>query len=245
MKVLILGDLHGDWLATKKVFQYAYRAHRDITHVIQVGDFAYGWPKTRPFAFGRRYFSKDDRSHLRKLPKYFLDGNHENFDLLENDGGAWQPEWAYMSRGSILEIEGKRLLFFGGATSVDKYHRTEGLSWWPQEAITYSQMQETLNRVEGPIDAIFSHEHPSIVPFKNPNKEGGSGQGDRDMLRALWEHCRPDFWFYGHHHDPREEDIRGTNFHCCPIITCFQATFWDGEKAWKEKYDGWTNTAWQ
>jgi len=243
MKFLILGDVHGNWGFLKQVVQLAYKNHRDITHIVQVGDFAYGWPGTQPFAFGRRYFTKEDRDDLNALPKYWLDGNHENFDQLEKDGGAWQPYWTYMPRGSVLEVEGKRLLFFGGASSVDRNQRTTGLSWWPQEAITYGQIQETLERVDGPIDAAFTHDHPSIVPFKNDQKEYGPGKGDRDMLRALWQEYRPPFWFYGHHHESREEDIQGTNFHCCPIIDSFTATFWDGDHAWKEKFRLF-NTAW-
>ena len=42
----------------------------------------------------------------------------------------------HLKRGRCYNIQGKNILTIGGADSVDKFRRTEGLSWWKEEAIT-------------------------------------------------------------------------------------------------------------
>ncbi len=72
----------------------------------------------------------------------FLDGSHENYDLLkqypteERFGGKVQALGGnvyHVCRGSVLELEGKKYLCFGGAESQDVEDREPGVNWWPQE----------------------------------------------------------------------------------------------------------------
>ena len=67
----------------------------------------------------------------------FVDGNHENFDLLNSypveiwKGGKVhrvKPNITHLMRGQVFEIEGKTIFTFGGATSIDRDFRTEGMS---------------------------------------------------------------------------------------------------------------------
>ena len=39
----------------------------------------------------------------------------------------------HVCRGSVLELEGKKYLCFGGTESPDKEEREAGYNWWPQE----------------------------------------------------------------------------------------------------------------
>ena len=233
MKFLILGDTHGNWPLLNQTIAKAINNHPDITHIVQVGDFGYGWSYLKPFKASKGFFSDEELEIYNNAHKMWLDGNHENFDKLDADGGAWQPNWEYMSRGSVLEVDGYRMLFFGGAFSTDKAQRTQGVSWWPQESITYGQINKTLEEVEGPLDAIFSHEHPTAVPYSDCRYNNKIlGKGDKDLLEQLRLKYYPDFWIFGHHHVPDNGVAYGTEWYCAPIIDTCDYMIWTGNSMW-------------
>ena len=229
MKALILGDVHCDWIALNITVARALKECPDITHIIQVGDFGYAWPQQKPFKFSKAYIDDPELELLKDISCHWLDGNHENFNVLDADGGDSQPGWIYQPRGSVLEIEEYRLLFCGGASSIDKQHRVEGKSWWPQEHITYGQIQRILDNVSGPIDAVFSHEHPATIPYSE-KRYGNSqfGISDRMLLDQLLAIYKPRLWFFGHHHAYDAGIVKNTEWHCCPIIECLKYLIWDG-----------------
>jgi predicted phosphodiesterase len=229
MKFLILGDAHGEWTHMNVTISRAIREHPDITHIVQVGDLGYGWPGGKPFKASRSFFSEAEMAVYNAAVKLWIDGNHENFDRLDQDNGASWPDWRHMSRGSVLEIEGKRIMFFGGASSIDKADRTPHVSWWPQESITYGQVRRAMED-DGPIDAMFSHEHPTAFPYSDTRYDNNIfGRSDKDLLDALRQHFKPKVWFFGHHHFGDTGIVAGTEWVCCPIIEARQYTIWDGE----------------
>jgi hypothetical protein len=221
--------VHGCWDDLNATISKAIRQHPDITHIVQVGDFAYGWPGSKPFKASRGYFSDEEMTIYNDADKMWLDGNHENFDLLEYDLGEWQPGWKYMPRGSLLEIDTFRMLFFGGASSIDKPMRTPHKSWWPQELITCGEINRTIEKTSGPIDAIFSHEHPLSIPYAETRyNDKLFGISDKRLLEELKEYYKPDFWFFGHHHKRDQGKIDNTEWMCCPIIESREYTIWTG-----------------
>lgn len=229
MKCLILGDVHGFWADMNITINRALLAHPDITHIIQVGDFGYGWGG-KPFKFSNSYFNHEQRALLENIECMWLDGNHENFDKLDNDGGILQPGWKHMPRGSVVEIDGYRLMFFGGASSIDRANRTEGVSWWRQENITYSQVCKALEEANGPIDALFSHEHALCVPYSD-NKyktEDMPSKSNRQLLQGLVDGLKPKFHFFGHHHAGDCGNVGDMQWVCCPIIEDRTYTIWNG-----------------
>lgn len=233
MKVLILGDCHGEWGELNIVMARALRKHHDITAFVQVGDFGYAWPGSKPFKLLPTFWEDADMEHASALPFYWLDGNHENHDQLEKDQGAYQSNMIYKHRGSINTFHtgdgvapARRAMFFGGASSIDKEQRTEGASWWPQESIKYSQVMYALAQ-SGPLDMIFSHEHPTAFPYGS--YKGVFGKGDKDALDAVRHHFKPRFWIFGHHHGHKTGIIDGTEWACAPIIDSRQAILWDGD----------------
>jgi hypothetical protein len=234
MKVLVLGDCHGEWTAMNLVIAKAMKEHSDITHIVQVGDFGYAWPGIKPLKLSRSYFTDEELDKLEnEIVKLWLDGNHENFTKLVEDCGDWQPGWRWMSRGEVLKIEHYRLMFFGGAESWDRDRRIEGVSWWSDEQITYMQTASALGR--GHIDAIFSHEHPSCFSYSD-NRYGSDdvSQGAKLSLQALHDEYKPAFWFFGHHHRGDQKLEHDTLWTCCPIVDagkplCY--TIWTGENA--------------
>lgn len=112
---------------------------------------------------------------LRKRPYtvLFLDGSHENYDLLaqypetELFGGRVQSLGGnvyHVCRGSVLELEGKTYLCFGGAESQDKDDREPGVNWWKQEMPSdeeYDTCRRNLEKVDYKVDYVLTHDAPS------------------------------------------------------------------------------------
>lgn len=227
MKTLILGDTHGEWGDLNIVIAKAMRLHPDIECLIQVGDFGYAWPGSKPFSFLKTFWENADLEKVKSLPFYWLDGNHENHNQLDADGGAWQPGMTYQPRGSIRELGDKRAMFFGGASSIDKDLRIQDKSWWPQEDIKYGQIMSALEK-QGPIDIMFSHEFPLAFSYGSYKKE--FGRGDKQALDALRQKFRPRFWIFGHHHNFQQGETEGTKWMCAPCIEHRQAILWDDDE---------------
>lgn len=161
--IFVTGDTHGRHDGHKL---YLFSAnHPELTmddYVIIAGDFGGVWNGDT---------LEYDLTYYTQLPftVLFVDGNHENFDLLNSypveiwNGGKVhkiKPNIIHLMRGQIFEIEGKTIFTFGGATSIDKYRRREGESWWQQELPTYEELDEgiaNLKRYGNKVDYIITH----------------------------------------------------------------------------------------
>ncbi len=77
-RVLLAGDTHGNirWVAMLAVLA----RHYECDAMVQLGDFGY-WPHTER---GRLFLERTEKvtAHVG-IPLYWLDGNHENHDLLQ------------------------------------------------------------------------------------------------------------------------------------------------------------------
>ena len=122
--ICITGDTHGG-LERFKGKQLRGLGKGDV--LIVLGDFGFVWDG------GREEQARLDWLAKRPYTILFLDGTHENFDLLdalpveERFGGRVQPlreNIFHICRGSILELEGLSFLCFGGGESPDKLQGT-------------------------------------------------------------------------------------------------------------------------
>ena len=100
---------------------------------------------------------------------FFVDGNHENFDLLNTypvetwNGGKVHKiseHIFHILRGQVIDICGRNFLAIGGADSSDKADREEHISWWSNERITcldIEEAKENLNKVDYKVDYVITH----------------------------------------------------------------------------------------
>lgn len=165
--VYITGDTHGDYERFSD--PYLKRLDEDDTLII-CGDFGFIWDGT-----GR------ELSTLRKLAqkKYtiaFVDGCHENFDILERDyplkrwnGGIVReiaPNIVHLQRGEIYTIEDETYFTFGGGHSQDVEYRLETGNWWKREQPTHEEIRHAiykLREVDSKVDYIITHEPPASL----------------------------------------------------------------------------------
>ena len=167
--IYVTGDTHG-YIDFDKLQRFA-EENKQLTrrdYVIIAGDFGGVW---------YRKTLEEDLKYYKELPftVLFVDGNHENFDLLnefpveEWNGGKVHivaENIIHLMRGQVFNIEGKTFFTFGGATSTDKYMRVPGKEWWPQEVPSDADIVEAnknLERVGFKVDYIITHEPPASL----------------------------------------------------------------------------------
>ena len=131
MKIILGGDTHGDRNHVRWLLDKAQR--READGVLVLGDFGV-WDHSDGGAFTKGVAADAERCGM---PLWFLPGNHENYDLLEEwerdnprheDGSVLVHGSAYLRyspRGHRWEWEGWKFLSLGGAYSVDKDWRIE------------------------------------------------------------------------------------------------------------------------
>lgn len=159
----VLGDTHGDWNELHRALIYAKAA--GAVALLQVGDFGFGWDviwqvaKLKP-----------------ELPVYAIDGNHDNFSILrelpKGEISKLYENFFYCGRGSSLVLDGRKIVFLGGAGSIDKDIRMHyGMLWQPDEQITEEDLQRTTNN-EDP-DLFITHCPPQRIITKHFEGEEG------------------------------------------------------------------------
>ena len=208
--IYITGDTHGliDFQKLKDYFKTRYVSHKDI--LIILGDAGIVWSEEECYL--REY-------SLLGPTVVFLDGNHENFTLLdrfptvERFGAKvhYLCEGIYhVLRGEILHINGLSFLCLGGATSIDKAYRKEGVSWWNDEHITEKDVRHALDRIAaegGSVDYVLTHCVPTRIVRK---MFGYSWDDDTDKLESIRGEFSFTHWYFGHYHDDRTSG----NFRC-------------------------------
>lgn len=241
--ISLTGDIHGD----REVFikpqysEYTYLDDRNdhfddwqiapaFSHlskedtVIVCGDFGYIWTG-----------SQDEEAFLdalsRKIPfkLLFVDGNHENFDLLYQ-----YPEmnWCggrihyvrqnvyHLMRGEIFEIDGFKVFALGGAASTDTMYRVPGVSWWPQEVPTYGEIEHAranLKKHDNCVDLIVTHAVRVEIArrYRGTNyKETFSDHAFTDFLEEIAVNVEHKAWVHGHYHVNQRLDHPIGRFQC-------------------------------
>jgi len=204
MKILITGDIHNEF---RKLNNLISKKKPDL--VICCGDFGY-WPRV---SWGTPVLNiKPQGSEI-----LFCDGNHEDFWSLKNrTSDELAPDVHYMPRGSTFTLQdGRTIMFMGGAESVDKYQRTVGVDWFPEETI---QQKDLYNLPNIKVDIFITHTSPvellhELKPYREKSIEPSNW-----ALSELWKIYKPNLWIFGHWHLYRELKLFDTK--CYVLGTC-------------------------
>lgn len=207
--IFTTGDTHGTIDYAKLVwFASEMRNLTKKDYMIIAGDFGAIWLK--------KYLEEDlDRYSALPWTTLFVDGNHENFDLINSysveewKGGKVhkiRDDILHLMRGQVFEIEGKKIFTFGGATSIDKIYRQEGVSWWRQELPTYDDLDEankSLAKHGRKVDYIITHSCPERVLYKLPLEHRPAKLKcclDNAFLSNFIDTVEYKHWYFGHYH---------------------------------------------
>ena len=196
------GDIHGS-------FGWVIDAVQKVEHLasalIQVGD----WGVNADIMKRNRKWSQKF-----KIPVYFIDGNHEHFELLPQQDGIKEmmPNVFYVPRGEVLVLDGKKIAFLGGAASIDKEIRIQyNYGWDIRENILPGEvlkLYENVYRDDRPVDIFVSHVPPvNIIKayFSDAVKEAyGKDRSWQDpnslVIQEVWGRLGNPPMFCGHMH---------------------------------------------
>jgi hypothetical protein len=114
----------------------------------------------------------------------------------------------HLKRGEIYEINDKKILTLGGALSIDKQQRTEGLSWWREELWSKDEENyclENLDKNDWKVDYVLSHTCPDSCIY---HLMGENNPKFNDPVAKFLEYifANLDFkeWRFGHFHLDKE-----------------------------------------
>ena len=210
----------GDWHGNRTWALRCVRALADagIGEIYHLGDFGI-WPGPQ----GRNYLLDLDAalgSHAMTL--FVTLGNHEDYDQIEElpalDLGheIGEVQWitdhiALLPRGHRWERNGWSFASLGGAPSVDRWSRREGLDWWPAEAITDHDL--ALVVAGGSADVLLAHDAPNdalgtrgVASVLPSNPMGWPAHAlryateGRDRMTAAFLAVEPRLFLHGHYH---------------------------------------------
>jgi hypothetical protein len=155
---------------------------------IQVGDFGIGFREV-----------PDLNSRAR-----FIRGNHDSPELARN-----HPNWI---KDGLIEND---MMLIGGAFSIDREWRTEGVDWWADEELTMTELQQLIDiAIAVKPRVIVTHDCPAcIIPYLFPRALPVRSRSQQ-AFDALLLSVKPTLWIFGHWHLDRDVTIDGTRFIC-------------------------------
>ncbi|MFB4349799.1 metallophosphoesterase [Microbacterium sp. CR_7] len=205
-RVAVFGDWHGNAGWARMMGRALPRLAPDVTTILHLGDY---WMNGDDV---------DDAFADTGIQRILVTlGNHEPYGkltpLLDKHPGAAvrvsRLTWI-LPRPARLSIGGRSVLSLGGASSVDRESRQEGLTWWPQEALTDEDVEAAV--AGGPADLMLTHESPAGTPVRpvrevlrtNPHwfsKAALEASAEsRARISKVWDAVRPELLAHGHMH---------------------------------------------
>ncbi len=208
MSIYVTGDIHGDpsRLSSRNLSQLGI-ALNDVNKVIICREFGFSRCQDKEEEYWLNWLEEKPFEIL------FVDGNHENFDLLyqfpveERYGGKVhriRKNIFHLMRGEVFEIEGKTFFAFGGATSVDRHKRKEFISWWKEENFSMAEFEtaaDNLDKVDFTVDYVLTHTAPKrFVANGTDSTLDIDNCPTSQMLSGLEQMLIYKKWFFGHFH---------------------------------------------
>lgn len=171
MRILILGDTHGAEPAIHMPINFAL--NHGIDALFQVGDFGY-WPRSK--GYGGFHLSVSALAEETGIPVYWLPGNHEDWDVylqkieaaknVDADGFVPVDEGGRVLAAPpthTWEWDGMKFGSAGGAYSVDRQFRKEGVSWFKEEVPGWDYPKA----FDDDIDVMLTHDAPVNIARAN------------------------------------------------------------------------------
>jgi hypothetical protein len=225
--IAVAGDWHGSAEWALAVVDQVAEEHPEIGLILHAGDFGI-WPGQGGAVFLRKL---NARLEKHGLWLWFVDGNHDDHDRIgkyerDADGlGIAAPRIRHLPRGYRWRWHDRVWLALGGAVSIDRTERVEGLSWWPGEEITDADV--TAACAGGPVSVMLTHDCPAGVTHTfGPQPQRWlpdivRTEKHRQRLQGVVDRVKPAYLIHGHLHRSYERwldvpwgRMRVTGFDC-------------------------------
>jgi hypothetical protein len=224
--IIAIGDVHGKFTDLK----IGIRNILNETHIdgipinfVQLGDFGLGFG--HPSEAFAELTDLDTDLCLRKSHLWVIRGNHDN-PAFWTDTGYRFNNIHFVRDDTILSLDGKNCYFAGGAISIDRVVRKQGVNYWDSEAYIYPYTE-----IEVKIDIIFTHDvYQEISNFSIHTSDIVKAWLEKDdrlhadilaqqyELRLLYENVvstnKLTKWYHGHYHESSICYYNGDSFTC-------------------------------
>lgn len=211
MKILVIGDSHGNARFLKTVLSQAHDFDQKFEVVVQVGDFGI-WPGWE----GEQFLDSVSAMTRRFETKfYFIPGNHEDYDRLDELEAQFpdetfiqiRDELFYIPRGATWEWDGVKFGGLGGAISVDQAWRkkqeaeTGQRIWWPQESVSGAHVTRLGTHR---LDVLFTHDVPAgaepVGHYKMRPDIDALTLPSKTLVAEACRNTNPTYALHGHWH---------------------------------------------
>jgi len=198
--IYITGDTHGliENLNRKGISKIK---KKDV--LIITGDFGFVWDGSENELKNRQRIEK------YKFPVLFVEGCHDNYDLLkefpivEEFGGQVRQigkNIFQLLRGNIYEIDGQSVFAFGGGECDEKEIYKEMEHWWKEEEPTEDESLvavENLKEHGSAVDIVITHDTSTKI---RDLLVGGDPSLTNMVLEYVAEHTKFKAWYFGKYH---------------------------------------------
>lgn len=205
-RVWLCGDWHGNVGHLQRLLPALRRAAPGVKTILHLGDW---WTEPRPIDYWA------EKAGIERVLVTL--GNHEPWStyspLLAEGGGAAvrisEVTWL-LPRPFRFRIGGRSFLSVGGAASIDREWRREGVDWWPEEEITDQEVCEAIRG--GAAEVMVSHETPEHTPVPAVRDildapsigvswvSAARSATSRAKVQHVWDATRPALLAHGHLH---------------------------------------------
>lgn len=190
----LIGDIHGRLSTYKWLI-------KDVKESIQVGDFGIGFDQFGTHTYINKYLDSFSGNHR------FIRGNHDKLEeckLCKN----WIPDG---------HIEND-IMFIGGANSIDKNDRIEGVDWWRDEELSYREFDRLIELYEKTKPRIMiTHECPNSISKLLKENIFKDHTITRQAFDSMFEIHQPELWVFGHWHLSYNNTVNNTKFICLDV----------------------------
>ena len=202
----IIGDVHG------KISTYN-QLIAGLDRSLQLGDMSFRYDQIRASPAHHKFFG----------------GNHDNYDTIQ-----YSPHYVN-KRFGLVNLD-KEVFIVEGAFSIDIAYRLmghvkgESKSWWPQEELSFNEMNQCLklySKVKP--DIVVTHTCPTSIEqlIGNPRTLeiyglGGYTSKTNELLQAMLDIHSPAVWAFSHFHKSWSKNIDGTEFRCLSELEAFK-----------------------
>lgn len=165
---------------------------------IQVGDMGVGLPHNDGITLPPQEIIGTNHKFIR--------GNHDCLNICKN-----HPNW--ISDGTY-NLDSK-MMFIGGAYSVDKCFRTIGIDWWDDEELSHYKLSCLIDQcIADKPKIMVSHTCPglimsalNLVRIKEASRTG-------EAFDVILHQTPPKLWVFGHFHQNIDKIVNGVRFVC-------------------------------
>ena len=216
----IIGDTHG---SNRPISRWAELG--DTENLIHVGDFGVGFkgsmPKISQLAQELNDFSKN---------VYVIRGNHDDPSFFDGRMyGGYHGGIHFLRDGTIADWNGEKILFNGGAISIDRAQRINEIDIWEDEGF------KPFKKIETEIDYLVTHSSfPEVTSFPIKGEMVVTfAKYDQDLISDLekesqsiknWvdslienQEKKIKTWHYGHFHKSHQSNYNGIKCTCLNI----------------------------